>query len=111
MHGPSSVFAGRVWKASLGATTLDAGTTTKYVDDRVSCIAGPCPFTRVAGEHTTHDGRLLQISAVDWSDTATFLIEAEVTKVMINDTVRTSIPIVFGDAVNFTLPPTAESPY
>jgi hypothetical protein len=99
-----------LWKATLASTTLDAGKGNEFRDDRVSCIAGPCPFTHVVTEQTTHDGRMLTISALDWSDTATFLIEAEVTKAMINDAIRVSIPIIFGQAVNFTLPPTAEGP-
>jgi hypothetical protein len=99
-----------LWKATLGSTTLDAGRGNEFRDDRVSCIAGPCSFTRIVTEQTSHDSQMLTISALDWSDTATFLIEAEVTKVMVNDTIRVSIPIVFGQAVNFTLPPTAEGP-
>ena len=99
-----------LWKATLATTTADAGHGNEFREDRVSCIAGPCAFTRIVTEQTTHDGQILQISALDWSDTATFLIEAEVTKVMINDTIRTSVPIIFGKAVNFTLPPTAEGP-
>lgn len=99
-----------LWKATLATDTLDAGSGNEFREDRVSCIAGPCSFTRIVTEQTTHDGQMLQISALDWSDTATFLIEAEVTKVMINDTIRTSVPIIFGKAVNFTLPPTAEGP-
>jgi hypothetical protein len=99
-----------LWKAAVGSYTIDAGKGNAFRDDRVSCIAGPCPFTRVLSEDTKSDGRILQISALDWSDTATFLIEAEVTKVMINDIIRTSVPITFGKALNFTLPPTAEGP-
>jgi hypothetical protein len=99
-----------LWKAAVATITLDAGPGNQFRDDRVSCIAGPCPFTRIVAEQTTHDGRILQISALDWSDTASFLIEADVTKIRISDMVRTSIPIVFGKAVNFTLPPTAEGP-
>lgn len=99
-----------LWKATVGTYTIDAGLGDAFRDDRVSCIAGPCPFTRVLSEDTKSDGHILQVSALDWSDTATFLIEAEVTKVMINDIIRTSVPITFGEALNFTLPPTAEGP-
>jgi hypothetical protein len=99
-----------LWKATLATTTLDAGRGNEFRDDRVSCIAGPCSFTHIVTEQTTEDGRLLTISALDWSDTAAFLIEAEVTKMMISDTIRVSRPIIYGQALNFTLPPTAEGP-
>ena len=53
-------------------------------------------------------GNSLTVTATIWSDTATFLVEAEVVHPMISDLVRTSFPVIFGDALNFTLPPAAE---
>jgi hypothetical protein len=50
------------------------------------------------------------VSALDWSDTATFLVEAEVTRTQIDDVVRYSIPVVFGTGMNFALPGAAEGP-
>ena len=48
------------------------------------------------------------VSARDWSDTATFLLEAEVFHPMVSQTVHESYPVIFGDGLNFTLPAAAE---
>jgi hypothetical protein len=53
-------------------------------------------------------GRTVTVSALAWSDTATFLLEAEVVQPTVSDVVRNSYPTIFGDALNFTLPPAAE---
>lgn len=50
----------------------------------------------------------MSVSALVWSDTATFLVEAEVIHPMQGDVVRTSYPVIFGEALNFTLPHSAE---
>lgn len=96
------------WKASTGALTLDAGAGYEFRNARASCIAGPCPFTKIDGSNLEHPGRTLHVSAIAWSDTATFLVEAEVVHPMISDLVRYSYPLVFGNTLNFTLPPAAE---
>jgi hypothetical protein len=54
--------------------------------------------------------RILQISAITWSDTATFLVEADVVHRLISDLVRRSYPVIFGPALSFTLPASAEGP-
>jgi len=96
------------WKAATGTVSLDAGTGNEFRNARASCIAGPCPFTKIDTEGLTHPGRTISVSAVAWSDTATFLVEAEVVHPMVSDVVRNSYPVIFGDALNFTLPPAAE---
>ena len=96
------------WKASVGTITLDAGTGNEFRNARASCIAGPCPFTRIDTSGLDHDGQVMTLSATNWSDTATFLVEAEVVHPMMSDVVRNSYPVIFGDALNFTLPPAAE---
>ena len=53
-------------------------------------------------------GRIVTASAVDWSDTATFLLQAEVFHTSIVSEERISYPVVFGRGFNFTVPPTAE---
>ena len=53
-------------------------------------------------------GRNIAVSATDWSDTATFLLEAEVLHTAISPSVRESYPVVFGQALSFTLPATEE---
>jgi hypothetical protein len=96
------------WKASTGAITLDAGAGNEFRDARVSCIAGPCPFTRIDASGLTSGNRVVTASALDWSDTATFLLEAEVFRETIASNVRESYPVTFGRTLNFTLPPVEE---
>jgi len=98
------------WKAALGSTVLDAGQGGQFRNARVSCIAGPCPFTKIENEDPSEGGRIMNVVARDWSDTATFLVEAEVVHPMTADLVRESYPVVFGQTMSFSLPPTAEGP-
>jgi hypothetical protein len=96
------------WKASAGSLSLDAGPGNEFRNVRASCIAGPCPFTQIDPGGFANGGRNLTVSALDWSDTATFLVEAEVFHTAISSNVRESYPAIFGQALNFTLPPTQE---
>jgi hypothetical protein len=98
------------WKAAVGSTVLDAGQGDQFRNSRVSCIAGPCPFTKVENEKPSEGGRIMNVVARDWSDTATFLVEAEVVHPMTADLVRESYPVVFGQTLSFGLPATAEGP-
>jgi len=98
------------WKAALSSTSLDAGEGNEFRNARVSCIAGPCPFTRVEFEDLSRGGRTVNVSVRDWSDTTTFLVEAEVAHPMVSDIVRESYPVIFGQALNFSLPASAEGP-
>lgn len=99
-----------LWKASRGSVTLDAGTGSILRNVRVSCIAGPCPFTQIDSSGPAAGKQTAVISAVDWSDTATFLVEAEVFDRSIASSVRESYPVIYGSDFHFTLPPTAEGP-
>lgn len=96
------------WRAATESTSLDAGDGNEFRNPRASCIAGPCPFTSIDPSGLEHPGRTISVSATTWSDTATFLVEAEVVHPMTIDVIRNSYPTVFGDALNFTLPPSAE---
>ncbi len=96
------------WKAAQNSVSLDAGEGNEFRNARASCIAGPCPFTKMDVGDLARGGRVIKVSAIDWSDTATFLVEAEVFHVGMNDLVRESFPVVFGQALNFTLPSSAE---
>lgn len=96
------------WKASQGSATLDAGQDNTFGNVRASCIAGPCPFTKIDDNGFKNGGRYITVSALDWSNTATFLLEAEVFHTAISSSVRESYPVIFGRALNFTLPPTQE---
>ena len=96
------------WKAAMGSASLDAGEGNEFRNARTSCIAGPCPFTTIEAEDFLQGGREVRVSARNWSDTATFLLEAEVFRPMVADMVRTSHPVIFGQALNFTVPGSAE---
>jgi hypothetical protein len=96
------------WKAALGSTSIDAGAGNEFRDLRVSCIAGPCPFTRIEPNRVSHGGQIISVSARDWSDTATFLVEAEVLHPMPTEIGHEFYPVIFGKGMSFTLPPAVE---
>ena len=96
------------WKATLGSASYDAEAGNEFHDARVACIAGPCPFTRIETQNLANPGRTFKVSVLNWSDTTTFLVEAEVSRTLISDTVRYSIPFHIGNEMNFGLPPAAE---
>ncbi len=98
------------WKAAIASVSLDAGTDNVYEDARLSCIAGPCPFTKVVSDRSSDNGRKIALSVLGWSDTTTFLLQAEVFRQEISGSVQESYPVIFGQAMNFTLPPSAEGP-
>jgi hypothetical protein len=96
------------WKASSASVSLDAGADNTFGNVRASCIAGPCPFTRIDASGFVQGGRNIHASALGWSGTATFLLEAEVFHTAISSNVRELYPVIFGRTLNFTLPPTQE---
>ncbi len=96
------------WKASTNSVALDAGAGNEFRDARASCIAGPCPFTLIDSSGFANGGRTIVASAMDWSSTATFLVQAEVFHTSSASIVRESYPVVFGRTFNFTAPMTAE---
>jgi hypothetical protein len=93
-----------LWKAATASTMLDAGANNIFRNVRASCFAGPCPFTRINTGGFSQGGRTITASALDWSDTATFLIEAEVFHNTNESSVRESYPVIFGRVMHFTLP-------
>ena len=96
------------WKATSATVSLDAGADNTFGNITASCIAGPCPFTRIDSSGFIHGGRNISVTALNWSDTATFLMEAEVYHTAISSEVRELYPVIFGQTLNFTLPPTQE---
>jgi|ERR1700687_1228766 len=94
------------WKAAIASASLDAGVGNEFQNARVSCIAGPCPFTKI--ESDEFSGQKITASARNWSDPATFLVEAEVVRTMQSQIDHQSYPVIFGSALNFTLPTDAE---
>jgi hypothetical protein len=97
------------WKAGFGSTTLDAGLGNQFRNARASCIAGPCPFTKIETDHFSQGGQIITFSARAWSDTATFLLEAEVFRPAVSQMEHWSYPVIFGEGLSFTLPSAAES--
>jgi hypothetical protein len=98
------------WKAAIGSLPLDAGEGNEFRNPRVSCIAGPCPFAKIELNELSQDRRHFNVSVRNWSDTTTFLLEAEVVHRMTSDMVRESYPVIFGRALNFSLPAEAQGP-
>jgi hypothetical protein len=107
---PPCSLSGGKWKAAIGSLSVDAGEGNEFRNPRVSCIAGPCPFAKIEQEDLSQDGRHLSVSVRNWSDTTTFLLEAEVVHRMTSDMVRESYPVIFGRTLNFSLPADAEGP-
>jgi hypothetical protein len=98
------------WKAAIGSGALDAGQGNVFENARASCIAGPCPFTRIESDNFSQGGRNIRVSVLGWSDTTTFLFQAEVFRRQISNIVRESYPVIFGQALNFSLPSGAVGP-
>jgi len=98
------------WKASSGTLSLDADKGNEFRNVRVSCIAGPCPFTRLGAIDPSRPARKLEVTALNWSDTASFLVEAEVTRTMATDRVLQSYPFLTGQTMSFALPGGAVGP-
>jgi hypothetical protein len=105
-HGPCSPDG--KWKAAVGSTVIDAGPGNEFQNARASCIAGPCPFTRIDDTNLSRSKQNLTVSVLNWSDTATFLVEAEVYKPVVRDVLRRSYPVIFDEALTFTLPARAQ---
>jgi hypothetical protein len=100
----------RKWQASVGGASLDAGQGNEFQNARVSCIAGPCPFTKIQEDSFSHGGREIKVSVLDWSDPTTFVLEAEVMHTMSSGVILHSYPLIFNQTANFTLPPKAQGP-
>ena len=98
------------WKAAIAGKSLDAGNSNLFEDARVTCIAGPCAFTKIEKDGFSAGGRHIDVLVRNWSDTTTFLFEAEVTHTMGTDAIRLAYPAIFSNSMDFTLPPTAQGP-
>jgi hypothetical protein len=107
-HGSRYCSPDGKWKAAIGSALLDAGEGNIFRNVQVFCTAGPCPFTRTNFNGFSHGGRRIMVSALDWSGTATFLVEADVFHPMVSDDVRVSYPFEYGQALSFAVPASAE---
>ena len=90
------------WKAAIGSASIDAGRGNEFHNARAACIAGPCPFASIEDNHSnlSSDGRTFQASALNWSDTTTFVLEAEVFKSVVSDVRRQSYPVILDRALD-----------
>jgi len=96
------------WKAAIGSTALDAGEGNEFRNARLSCIAGPCPFTKIESDGYSKGGNKITASVLNWSDTTTFLLEAEVSHPIGSEVIQESYPVIFGQTLNFSVPSTGE---
>ena len=96
------------WKAAIGSASLDAGQGNVFQDARVTCIAGPCPFTRIDRDGFSRGGRTISVSIRNWSETTTFLFQAEVFRSQLQNIVHHVRPVILGRSLNFALPSSAE---
>ncbi len=96
------------WKATISGASLDAGDNSEFQNARVSCIAGPCPFTSIESDSFSHGGRKISVSARNWSDVASFVFEAEVMRTVTTGSIVHSYPVIFNRTASFTLPMNAE---
>src|SRR5262249_30177708 len=55
-------------------------------------------------------GRKLTVSVLNWSDTASFLLEADVMRSTNADLVRWAFPVLVNRVLRFTLPAAAQGP-
>jgi hypothetical protein len=98
------------WKATVDSLSLDAGENKQFRNVRVSCIAGPCPFTNIQSDRFSRGGREVTVAVRNWSDTVTYLLEAEVSQTVNAEMIRYTYPVTFGRSMNFTLPQAANGP-
>ncbi len=97
------------WKATERSFSIGAqGNELRRT--RLSCVAGPCPFSKVVTQDLVDQGRTMKITILNWSDTVTYLLEAEVVRTEVSDIIRQSYPAHLGDSMTFSLPNTAEGP-
>ncbi|HYI92843.1 MAG TPA: carboxypeptidase regulatory-like domain-containing protein [Bryobacteraceae bacterium] len=100
----------RKWKAAVGSLSIDAGDDKQFRNARIACIAGPCPFTRIDSNEYVRNGRVFNLTVRNWSDSVTFLVQAEVTRTMLTEIIRYNFPAIFDRSMSFTLPATAQGP-
>jgi len=98
------------WKAAIGGVTLDAVDDSEFRNARVTCIAGPCPFTRIEKDDFSKGGRRIGVRIRNWSDTASFLLEADVARPVNRDAARQAFPVATNKVLSFTLPALAQGP-
>lgn len=96
------------WKATVVSASLDAGPDNEFRNGRVSCIAGPCPFTKIDRDDFSKEARVISVRVLGWSDTTTFLLQGDSIRHVLIDNIRRSYPVIFDRTMNFSLPASAD---
>jgi hypothetical protein len=96
------------WKANTGSLSLNAEGENQFRNVRVTCVAGPCPFTKIMPGNLIPSSRTISVSVLNWSDTAAFLVESEVTRTAVANTIRRFYPTIIEQTMTFVLPASAE---
>jgi len=96
------------WKATISGASLDAGDDSEFQGARVSCIAGPCPFSALESDSFSHGGRKISVSVRNWSEPVSYVLEAEVMRSVTAGAILHSYPVIFNRTASFTLPVNAE---
>lgn len=109
-HGRATCSPDGRWAASLRSFHKDAGPGQEFRNARVSCVAGPCPFTRIESDAFSRGGQQIGGTVLVWSDTVTFLVEADVVRTAQSEAIRQSYPAIFGRTFTFTVPLSGEGP-
>ena len=98
------------WAAYMTNLPLDAEDSNEFRNVRVLCVAGPCAFTKVEPLNTKTPARSVTVSVLNWSDTAVFLVEADVTRTMVTEAIQYAYPFIVGPSMSFALPAGSEGP-
>lgn len=98
------------WAAATTTLALDAEDDNQFRNVRILCVAGPCAFTKILSPAPVNPERKITVSVLNWSDTTNFLVEADVIRTMVADSVRYAYPFVVGQTMNYGLPPLSEGP-
>jgi hypothetical protein len=98
------------WAATTTNLPLDAEAGNEFHNLRVLCLAGPCGFTRILSPVGDRAARKVTVSVLNWSDTTTFLVEGDVVRTMVTDSVQYAFPFIVDQTMNYALPARAEGP-
>jgi hypothetical protein len=98
------------WAAYITNLPIDAEEGNEFSNLRVLCLAGPCAFTRILSPVGDRPARKITVSILNWSDTTNFLVEADVVRTMVADSVQYAYPFIVSQTMNYALPARAEGP-
>lgn len=98
------------WAATMTNLPIDAGDGNEFRNLRVLCLAGPCAFTRIDSPVQNKPARKLTVSVLNWSDTTTYVVEADVVRTMATDLVQYAYPFIVEQTMDYALPADSEGP-